>query len=417
MESVLDGLSDVSTFLCPTLAIVAPPTTGRVDDTDGVSRGFDEFAGDTILHPTVFATLAIFHVGAPHAVDQGLAEQVARNRHGGPRIVAQRSLRDSFERVDVEYVAQDGHRARDFVGDGDHEHRASSDAQRGADGPISRAVGGWHTGDARPHLMAMRSAPPHPHGVDPFGPAAQGLPASTALPTVSFYDGVTRDRRAGDEVHALPTVSFYVPAGTRSIGLDYGGCHDSMRAYEERHGRPTRAKTSNVHGTRTAIVRLSQARKKGTSTSIPYHRRLHLPSFHARDPTRMTTVGAVADGGTGVGGSTTILHRSERGHDALHGGASGAAFKRDVVDCSGRVEKRRDDVVIYHDDSSTAEEAGKTTGADDLGDSNYVPRGRAADGNDDIGRRVRQRIGLGPHSQGTPRPLYRLLINMRKLSL
>ncbi|GBG85750.1 hypothetical protein CBR_g40479 [Chara braunii] len=44
----------------------------------------------------------------------------------------------------------------------------------------------------------------------------------------------------------------------------------------------------------------------------------------------------------------------------------GAVADRGTVQCrSGRVEKRRGDVVIYHDDSSTAAEAGETTGAGD----------------------------------------------------
>ncbi|GBG60142.1 hypothetical protein CBR_g3385 [Chara braunii] len=217
MKLALDGLPDISTLISPTLAFAAPPATGPADDTDGVSRGFDEFVGDTILHPTVSTTLAVFHVGAPHAVDQGLAEQVARNRRGGPHVAAQRSLGDSFERVDAEYVAQDGHSARDFGGEGssvlagprpdphpgplrpaqetvcevvglgggedtrqdlarthggvpggrDHEHIVTSDAQHSVDRAISRVVGGKHTGDARPHHMAMRSTPPHPDGVDP----------------------------------------------------------------------------------------------------------------------------------------------------------------------------------------------------------------------------------------------------------
>ncbi|GBG69705.1 hypothetical protein CBR_g4536 [Chara braunii] len=216
----------------------------------------------------------------------------------------------------------------------DNEHRGSSAAQPGADGPIARGVGGGHAGDGPPHLMAMRSTPLHPYGVDLV---AQGLAASTALPTMSFYDDVTRDRRAGDEGYTLACGPTDVPAGTRSIGRVDGGCHDSMRAYEERHGRPMRAKISDVHDTRTTTARLSRTRKKGTGTSTPYHRRRPPPTFHDRDPTRQipATVRAVADGGTGVGGSTTILWRSKRAHDALHDSAAGAALRRDGVDSTG----------------------------------------------------------------------------------
>ncbi|GBG68008.1 hypothetical protein CBR_g1128 [Chara braunii] len=118
MHSALDRLRDMSTLMSSTLPFVAPPATGPADDTNVVCRGFDEFVGDTILHPGVSASPAVFHMGAPHAVDQGLAEQVARNRYGGPRIAAQRSLGDSFERVDAECEAQEGLCAQDFAGDG-----------------------------------------------------------------------------------------------------------------------------------------------------------------------------------------------------------------------------------------------------------------------------------------------------------
>ncbi|GBG69622.1 hypothetical protein CBR_g4452 [Chara braunii] len=267
MESALYDLPDVSTLISPTLAFVAPPP------------------------PAVSATPTVFHVGAPHAVDQGLAEQVAQNRRGGPRVVAQRSLGDSFERVDAEYAAQEGHCAQDSARDGssfptlsqadphpglprlaqetapdvvgadvdedmrtdgtmrvaaqrslartlttygsvptrstgrDYEHRGSSTVQPVAEGAIAHVVEGEHRGHA----------PPHPHGADPV---VHGVAASTALPTVSFYDGMTRTGRAGDEGHASACGLTDVRVGMQSIGRVDGGCHDSMRAYEERHGRP-----------------------------------------------------------------------------------------------------------------------------------------------------------------------------------
>ncbi|GBG64510.1 hypothetical protein CBR_g45206 [Chara braunii] len=313
MESALDGLPDVSALISPTLAFVARPETARADDTDELSRGFHEFASGTILHSGVSGTPAVFHVGAPHAVDQGLTEQVARNHRGGPRVATQRSLGDSLERVFTEYTGGSlcaGSRRRRVI------------------------------------ILGRASGRPAPR------PATFGV---------------------GD-------------------------------AYEERHRRPLRTKTTDVHDTRTTTARLSRARKKGTGSLIPYHRRRPQPTLHARDPTRQipASVGAVAEGGTGVGGSATILLRSERAHDTLHGSAAETTLGRNGVDRSGRVEKRRGDVVIYHDDSSTAAEAGETTGADDPGDSNYMPRGQAADGDDGIGRRVRQRTRLGPHEQGTP---------------
>ncbi|GBG79051.1 hypothetical protein CBR_g28765 [Chara braunii] len=221
-----------------------------------------------------------------------------------------------------------------------YEHRGSSAAHRVAEGAIARGVEGEHRGHA----------PPHTHGADSV---VHGVAASTALPTVSFYDGVTRDWRAGYEGHASACGLTNVRAGMRSIGRVDGTSHDSMRAYEERHGKPLRSKTTIVHDTRTATARLSRARKKRTGTSIPYHRHRPPPTFRARAPTTQipATGGAVADGGT--------------------------------AQCrSGRVEKRRGNVVIYHDDNSTAAEAGETTGANDPGHSDYVPRRPVADGDD-----------------------------------
>ncbi|GBG78509.1 hypothetical protein CBR_g27736 [Chara braunii] len=365
----------------------------------------DAGMGDTETQPNLVEapTTSVAAMSAPEESGQGLTRPKSTTRIGSEDGEVERGSHGETG------VGEDMRRdlARTLTTDGavpggrDHEHRGSSTAQPGDGGPTQARVGGEHAVDARPHRMAMRSSPPHPHGVDL---AAQGLGASTALPTVSFYDGVTRDRRAGDEAHASACGPTDVPAGMRFIGRVDGACHDSMRAYEERHGRPMRGKTSDVHDTRTATARLSRARKKWTITSIPYHRRRHLPAFHARDLSRQipANVGPVADGGTGVGGSAAIERRSELGHDALHGSAARADLRRDGVDHAGRVKKRRGDVVIYHDDSSTTVEAGETTGADDPGDSDYVPRRSATDGDDGRGRRVRQRTGLAMHGQGTP---------------
>ncbi|GBG90519.1 hypothetical protein CBR_g50863 [Chara braunii] len=67
-------------------------------------------------------------------------------------------------------------------------------------------------------------------------------------------------------------------------------------------------------------------------------------------------------------------------------------------------EKRRDSVLIVHDDSTDVA-PGETTGIDDAGDSDYVPKLWAVDEDDGGGRRMRQRTRFGPHRQrpqGTP---------------
>ncbi|GBG80583.1 hypothetical protein CBR_g31043 [Chara braunii] len=192
-------------------------------------------------------------------------------------------------------------------------------------------------------------------------PVAHGQASQSALPTRSFYDGAAMDRRAGDIGHASACGPTDVPAGARLIGNVDDTCHDSMRAYEEQHGRPMRAKMTDVHDTRTATARLSRARKKGTGASIPYYRRRPHPFFRNSDETRQMS--AAPDGRGGVDGG-------------------------DRVNESGRGEKRRSGTIIIHDDSSTTAEGGETTGADDPDDSDYVPRIRMADGDDDAGRRV-----------------------------
>ncbi|GBG64503.1 hypothetical protein CBR_g45199 [Chara braunii] len=90
--------------------------------------------------------------------------------------------------------------------------------------------------------------------------------ALSALPTRSFYDGAGMDRRTGDIGQTSAYEPTDVPVRARSIGNVDGTCHDSMRAYEEQHGRPIRAKTSDVNDTRMATARLSRERKKGTGT-------------------------------------------------------------------------------------------------------------------------------------------------------
>ncbi|GBG68205.1 hypothetical protein CBR_g2757 [Chara braunii] len=108
MDSDLASLPDISLLISPTLPVVAPPEPARRDD-ERRDRGFDEFGGDTILHPPESGTPAIFHVGAPWAVEQGLAEEVARNRLGGPHVATQRSLEGSLEAASGDFLAQGGH--------------------------------------------------------------------------------------------------------------------------------------------------------------------------------------------------------------------------------------------------------------------------------------------------------------------
>ncbi|GBG62781.1 hypothetical protein CBR_g32370 [Chara braunii] len=108
MDSALASLPDVSLLISPTLPVVAPPEPARRDDACR-DRGFDEFGGDTILHPPESGTPAIFHVGAPWAMEQGLAEEAARNRRSGPHVAAQRSLEGSLEAAPGDFLAQGGY--------------------------------------------------------------------------------------------------------------------------------------------------------------------------------------------------------------------------------------------------------------------------------------------------------------------
>ncbi|GBG81669.1 hypothetical protein CBR_g32664 [Chara braunii] len=410
MDSTLAFLPDVSLLITPTLALVAPPEPGGRDDVRR-DRGFDEFGGDTILHPPESGTPAVFHVGAPWAVEQGLAEEVARNHRGGPPVAAQRSLGGSLKAASGDFAAQlsDGvssvrppdegpqqepHRGSTETlearppgvicsdgGEGvghDTAQPGSIDARRSIEGGIERIrsstthpnivrpnahdVGDAHTHEPRPHLMGMRDIMRPPPSRSPAAdPIAHGQASQSALPTRSFYDGAAMDRRAGDIGHASACGPVDVTAGARLIGNVDGTCHDSMRAFEEQHGRPIRAKTTDVHDTRTAIARLSRARKKGTGASIPYHRRRPHPFFRYSDETKQ--MAAATDGRGEVDGG-------------------------DRANESGRGEKRRGGTIIIHDDSSTAAEGGETTGADDPDDYDYVPRIRTADGDDGGGRRV-----------------------------
>ncbi|GBG91277.1 hypothetical protein CBR_g52162 [Chara braunii] len=416
MDSALASLPDISLLISPTLPVVAPPEPARRDNARR-DRGFDEFGGDTIQDPPESGTPAIFHVGAPWVVEQWLAEEVAGNRRGGPHVAAQRSPERSLEAASGDFLAQGGHGSqllsdgvssvhppeegpqqephrgpaetlearspgviRSDGGEGVSEDTAqpgSADGGRSFRGGIERRgsstahpsivrpsthdVGDGHTDEPRPHLTGMRDImcppPSRPSAADL---ATHGQAAPSALPTRSFYDGAGMDRRAGDIGQTSAYGPADVPAGARSIGNVDGTCHDSMRAYEEQHGRPIRAKTSDVNDTRTGTARLSRARKKGTGVSIPYHRRRLHPFFRNRDETRQMP--AAADG---------------------QGGAEGG----DKVDEVGRGEKRRGGTIILHDDNSTAAEGGETTGTDDPDDSDYVPRIRMADGDDGGGRR------------------------------
>ncbi|GBG65539.1 hypothetical protein CBR_g51422 [Chara braunii] len=373
-------------------------------------RRFDEFGGDTILHPLESGTPTIFYVGGPWAVEQGLAEEVAQNRHGGPPVAAKRSLGGSLEVASGDSAAQlsDGvssvrqldkgsqrepHRGstetlearppevvRSYGGEGvghDTAQPGSADAGRSIRGGIERIgsstshpnivrpnshdVGDAHTEEPRPHLMGMRDIMRPPPSRSPAADLVAHRQASqSALPTRYFYDGAAMDRRAGDIGHASACGPANVTAGARLIRNVDGTCYDSMRAYKEQHGRPIRAKTTDVHDTRTATARLSRARKKGTGASIPYHRRRPHPFFRNSDETRQMP--AAADGRGRVDGG-------------------------DRVNESGRGEKRRGGTIIIHDDNSTTAEGGETTGADDPDDSDYVPRIRTADGDDGGGRR------------------------------
>ncbi|GBG89004.1 hypothetical protein CBR_g48613 [Chara braunii] len=322
MDSALASLPDISLLISPTLPVVAPPEPARRDDARR-DRGFDEFGGDTILHPPESGTPAIFHVGAPWAVEQGLAEEVARNRCGGPHVAAQRSLEGSLEAASGDCLAQGGHGSqllsdgvssvhppeegpqqephrgpaetlearppgviRSDGGEGVSEDTAqpgSADGGRSFRGGIERRgsstahpsivrpsthdVGDGHTDEPQPHLTGMRGIMcPPPSRPSAAHPAAHGQAAPSTLPTRSFYDGAGMDRRAGDIGQTSAYGPADVPAGARSIGNVDGTCHDSMRAYEEQHGRPIRAKTSDVNDTRTTTARLSRARNQGTGT-------------------------------------------------------------------------------------------------------------------------------------------------------
>ncbi|GBG80579.1 hypothetical protein CBR_g31039 [Chara braunii] len=369
MDPDLAGLPEISLLISPSLPDVAPPKATQLDETHHDTES-DAVGADTRLHPSeVRNSPAGFHVGGPWAVEQGLAGR-APQRNAVPGVVQSGGGEGTGQDPAQPRSGADGQP----VG-GDSEHGGSSTTDPYAGGPVgavAHGVGGGHAGDPRPHLPGICPPPPHPPAVDP---AAHGLDARSALPTMSFYNGASTDRGAGDMGHTSACGPTDVPAGTRLIGHVDGSCHESMRAFEERHGRPIQPKTEDVHDTRMTTARLSQARKKGTGMSIPFHRHRPPPIFRYRDKSRQMS--AAADGQAGADGG-------------------------DDVDRPGRGEKRRGSWSIIHDDSSIAAEAGETTGADDPNDSDYVPRFRTTDGDDDGGRRVRQRTGLGPQEQCTP---------------
>ncbi|GBG92477.1 hypothetical protein CBR_g55628 [Chara braunii] len=356
MDSALAFLPDVSLSISPTLAVVAPPEPARRDDTRR-DRGFDEFGGDTILHPPEFGTPAIFYVGAPWAAEQGLAEEVARNRRGRPTVTAQRSLGGSLEAAAADFVAHGGHGSQQLSDGVSSVHPPDEGPQR------EPYRGPTKTLEARPPGV-IRSDGGEGVGQDTVQPGSDDVGRS-------FGGGI--ERRGSSTTH--PSI---VRPSAHDVGDEPRSHLMGMRditPYEEQHGRPIRAKTTDVHDTRTATVRLSRAKKKGTSASISYHQRHPQLFFRNRDETRQMP--AAADGQGGVDGG-------------------------DRVDESGRGEKRRGGTIIIHDDSSTTAEGGETTGVDDPDDSDYVPRFQTADEDDGGGRRVRMRTGPGPQGHCTP---------------
>ncbi|GBG80586.1 hypothetical protein CBR_g31046 [Chara braunii] len=313
----------------------------------------EELASNTDVIVTEEDTgFRITHPRSPAPV--GLAEEVAQNRRGGPHVAAQRSLECSLEPASGDFLAQGGygsqllsdglssvhppeegpqrepHRGpaetlearppgviRSDGGEGVSEDTAqpgSADGGRSFRGGIERRglstahpsivrpstqdVGDGHKDEPRPHLTGMSDIMcPPPSLPSAADPAAHGQAEPSALPTRSFYDGAGMDRRAGDIGQTLAYGPADVPAGVRSIGNFDGTCHDSMKVYEEQHGRPILANTTDVNDTRTATARLSWARKKGTSVSIPYHRRRVHPFFRNRDETRQMPAAADGQGG------------------------------------------------------------------------------------------------------------------------
>ncbi|GBG92633.1 hypothetical protein CBR_g56577 [Chara braunii] len=218
IDAALAGLPKISIMISPSLRDVAPPKAAPLDETHHNTES-DAIGGDTRLHTSeVRSSHASFHVGGPWAVEQGLADEVARNRRGGPRVAAQRSLEESLEAASVDHVAPGGRGSQDFsdggslvptraagqqaephpgpteateaqvpgvvrsggregagrdlaqprsavdgqpVG-GDSEHGGSSTTHLAAGGPIAHGVRGGHAGDPRPHLPGIYPPPPHP---------------------------------------------------------------------------------------------------------------------------------------------------------------------------------------------------------------------------------------------------------------
>ncbi|GBG78349.1 hypothetical protein CBR_g26377 [Chara braunii] len=324
-----------------------------------------------ITSPMVSATPTIFRVGKLREEALGLAETATRHRRDGQRSIAQRSLSHSFD------GAEEGSHGGP-VDTLEREARPPSPPSNLEHHPIAAAVG------------ADAGVPVTNSGADATEQLVVGSSATarrdraTVLPTVAFYAS-GKSTGGMDEQGVRNVGRPSAPSmGKRSIGSVDGARHTAMAEFEDRHGSALPTKTSDVHATRAAKASLSRARKKASA------RKASRSSSHMRSRERGSGVVHLEDGEIAPDG------------DALDVGGRDATTT-DIVGREGTGnavagQKRRGSVLIVHDDSTDVA-PGETTGTDDAGDSDYVPKPRAADGDDEGGRRVRPRTRLGPQGQ------------------
>ncbi|GBG60291.1 hypothetical protein CBR_g4246 [Chara braunii] len=376
MDSTLVSLPDLPALISPGLPHVSPPNPHQPVATEWGPDAFDEFGGDTItVCPTVLATPTFFRVGRPYEVDLGIAEMATRHLRDGHRNIAQCSLSNSFDGAE-----DGGFAALAAVERAARPSRPPSNSEHQPISVIADAVAGipaTNTTDTTQQSVVGSVA-------------TTRRDRATVLPTVAFYTSGTTSGgldEQGVRIVGKPSTPFM---GTRSIGTVDDARHTAMTKYKARHGTALPTKTFDVQATRAAKASLSWARKKAStrkaSRSSP-HMRSHLTRsgpVHLKD-------GEIAPDG-----------------DALDVGGR-AATTADGIDTEGAGdavagEKRCGSVLIVHDDSTDVA-PGDTTGTDDAGDFDYVPKARVADEDDGGGQQVRRRTGLGPDGQrpqGTP---------------
>ncbi|GBG61403.1 hypothetical protein CBR_g20434 [Chara braunii] len=386
------GLTHLSTLISPGLPHVSPPCPHQVF---GIERGpvyFDEFRGDTITLPTTSAMPTVFRVGRPHEVELGLVETTMRHCHDAHRSIAQPSLSDSFDGAHSLGGAEDGgfaacHAVDGVVGPPCPPSHSEPQPIGAAAGAVA-GVPATDTTNVTQQPVAGSSA---------IAPRDR----ATILPNVAFYTSGTTGRGVEEQGVGIVCRSAAPFMGIRSTGTVDGARHTTMIEYEARHGSTLLTTTPDVQATRAVKASLSRTRKKAAARKAS-----HL-SPHMRSHLRRPGPADLEDG--------EIAPES----DALDVGGRTAAMAelvgREGAGGTMPGEKRRDSVLIVHDDNTDVA-PGETRGTDDAGDSDYVPKVQAADGDGGGGRRVRRRTRLGPHGQGpqgTPSMTIPALIDRR----